>query len=84
MGRAGKLAYGDVLRCGDRDCDSITAERWHAVGIATELLRSTFSTLGASGTVKFLPTGDRQLPPAIVSVQQRDDKWLFGTPQPQT
>jgi branched-chain amino acid transport system substrate-binding protein len=43
--------------------------------------RSNFSAVGASGTVKFLPTGDRQFPPAIVSVRQRDGKWLFVTPR---
>jgi branched-chain amino acid transport system substrate-binding protein len=51
-------------------------------GLQQALRRSNFSVVGASGTVKFLSTGDRQLTPAIVSVQQRNGKWLFATLQP--
>jgi branched-chain amino acid transport system substrate-binding protein len=52
-------------------------------GLQQALRKATFSAVGASDTVKFLPTGDRQLPPAIVSVRQSNDKWIFVTPQPQ-
>jgi branched-chain amino acid transport system substrate-binding protein len=52
-------------------------------GLQQALQRSNFSAVGASGTVKFLSTGDRQSQPAIVSVQQLDGKWVFATPRSQ-
>jgi branched-chain amino acid transport system substrate-binding protein len=50
-------------------------------GLQQALVRSNFRAMGASGTIKFLSTGDRQLQPAIVSVRQREDKWVFATPR---
>lgn len=50
-------------------------------GLQQALVQSNFSAVGASGNVKFLSTGDRQLQPAIVSIRQRDGKWIFETPQ---
>jgi branched-chain amino acid transport system substrate-binding protein len=51
-------------------------------GLQQILQRENFSAVGASGIVKFLPTGDRRLPPEIVSVRQHNGKWIFTTPQP--
>jgi branched-chain amino acid transport system substrate-binding protein len=50
-------------------------------GLQQALHKSNFSAAGASGTVKFLTTGDRQLQPTIVSVQQRGGKWVFAMPR---
>ena len=50
-------------------------------GLQQTLQRVGFSAVGASGTVTFLPTGDRALQPTIVRVQQRNGKWVFAMPQ---
>jgi branched-chain amino acid transport system substrate-binding protein len=53
-------------------------------GLQRILHQPGFSANGATGTVKFLPTGDREIQPTIIQVQQRGDKWVFGTPRSQT
>jgi len=49
-------------------------------GLQEALHNPQFNANGASGMVKFLPTGDRELPPTITQVQQRNGKWVFGIP----
>jgi branched-chain amino acid transport system substrate-binding protein len=50
-------------------------------GLQRTLRQPQFSANGATGTVKFLPTGDREIQPTVTQVQQRGDKWVFGTPR---
>jgi branched-chain amino acid transport system substrate-binding protein len=51
-------------------------------GLQQALHQPQFSANGASGAVKFLPTGDREFQATITQVQQRNDKWVFAMPQP--
>ncbi len=53
-------------------------------GLQRTLRQPQFSANGASEPVKFLPTGDRQIQPTVTQVQQRGDKWVFGTPRSQS
>jgi branched-chain amino acid transport system substrate-binding protein len=53
-------------------------------GLQRMLRQPQFSANGATGTVKFLPTGDREIQPTVTQVQQRGDKWVFGTPRSPT
>lgn len=53
-------------------------------GLQQALRQPQFSANGASGTVKFLPTGDREIQPTVTQVQQQGDKWVFGTPRSKT
>jgi branched-chain amino acid transport system substrate-binding protein len=50
-------------------------------GLQQTLHQPHFSANGASGTVKFLPAGDREIQPTVTQVQQSGDKWVFGTPR---
>jgi branched-chain amino acid transport system substrate-binding protein len=50
-------------------------------GLQRTLHQPQFSANGASEPVKFLPTGDRELQPTVVQVQQRGDRWVFGIPR---
>jgi branched-chain amino acid transport system substrate-binding protein len=50
-------------------------------GLQQTLHQPRFSADGASETVKFLPTGNREIQPTVTQVQQRGDKWVFGTPR---
>jgi branched-chain amino acid transport system substrate-binding protein len=53
-------------------------------GLQQTLRQPQFSANGASTTVKFLPTGDREIQPTVTQVQQQGDKWVFGTPRSQS
>jgi branched-chain amino acid transport system substrate-binding protein len=53
-------------------------------GLQQTLSQPQFSANGATGTVKFLPTGDREFQPTVTQVQQQGDKWIFGIPRSQT
>ncbi len=53
-------------------------------GLQRMLRQPQFSANGATGTVKFLPTGDREYQPTVTQVQQQGDKWVFGTPRSKT
>jgi branched-chain amino acid transport system substrate-binding protein len=50
-------------------------------GLQRTLRQPQFSANGATGKVKFLPTGDREFQPTVTQVQQQGDKWVFGTPR---
>jgi branched-chain amino acid transport system substrate-binding protein len=50
-------------------------------GLQQTLRQPQFSANGGSGTVKFLPTGDREYQPTVTQVQQQGDKWVFGIPR---
>jgi branched-chain amino acid transport system substrate-binding protein len=51
-------------------------------GLQQTLRNPQFSAVGATGEVKFLGNGDREITPMIAQVQQVDGQWVFAPPQP--
>jgi branched-chain amino acid transport system substrate-binding protein len=51
-------------------------------GLQQTLRSPQFSAVGATGEVKFLSNGDREIASTIAQVRQVDGRWVFVSPQP--
>lgn len=49
-------------------------------GLQQTLRSPQFSAVGATGEVKFLSNGDREIAPTIAQIQQINGKWVFAPP----